>query len=102
MRHINNDLGDVIFKEEDWEVSGEFVSDKFGSRHQYWMSPIRSVNVLGTLIQPHERIKIEESWKYNRREALNLWEAAGFKQVASWVDEDEYGQLQIPLRVPFL
>jgi uncharacterized SAM-dependent methyltransferase len=81
-----------VFAPDDWRLTGEFVSDAAGSRHQYWMSPVREVAVMGTMIRPHERIVMEESWKYTRREARQLWDAAGLRQAAGWVDEREYGE----------
>jgi hypothetical protein len=47
---------------------------------------------MGELIQPHERIQIEQSLKFSPEEAAKLWSSAGMSEAAQWKHDDEYGK----------
>lgn len=48
---------------------------------------------MGEVIQPHERIFVEQSLKYSPAEATELWKRAGMTEVDQWRCVDEYGEL---------
>ncbi|KAH7159828.1 C-type lectin protein [Dactylonectria estremocensis] len=91
LTHANNLLGEEAFDLANWSVIGEYVYDTEGGRHQAFVSPIRSTEVLGSTIMPHERIQIEQSLKYSQVETARLWATAGFTEMGRWTRGDEYG-----------
>ncbi|TDZ58608.1 Ergothioneine biosynthesis protein 1 [Colletotrichum trifolii] len=91
LENANEILGEEAFKLEDWEVIGEYVYDEEGGRHQAFYSPVRDTYVMGTLIQQHERIQVEQSLKYSQLGAENLWNQAGLIETAGWSKGDEHG-----------
>ncbi|KAK0641576.1 C-type lectin protein [Cercophora newfieldiana] len=91
LRHANRVLGEAVFIERDWRVIGEYVFDGEGGRHQAFYAPLRDTVVMGELIQPHDRIQIEQSLKYSPSEAQKLWKLAGMTETGQWRHVDEYG-----------
>jgi len=100
LANANNLLGSRAFDESKWRVIGEYVYDDEGGRHQAFLSPIEDVTVLGTRLQAHERIQIEQSLKYSRQEADMLWSMAGVVEIGHWSRGNEYGKRSGP--APFL
>lgn len=84
-----------MFNLKNWRVIGEYVYDDEGGRHQAFVAPIRSTDVLGSTIMPHERIQIEQSLKYSQAETGKLWAAAGLTEMGRWTRDDEYGKSDI-------
>lgn len=72
---------------------GQYVYDEEGGRHEAFVSPRRSVDILGATVLPHERIQIEESLKYSSKELEHLLESAGLAELDRWTRGDEYGKL---------
>lgn len=70
---------------------GEFVHDESGGRHQAFYSPLEDTVVLGQLVRPHDRIKVEQSLKYSTEGSRQLWETAGLTEVGHWSKGNEYG-----------
>ncbi|KAL7800240.1 C-type lectin protein [Trichoderma ceciliae] len=91
LSHANEILDDEVFNVEEWRVTGEYVYDVDGGRHQAFVSPLEVVSVLGHIIKPHERIKIEQSFKYSDVGVDKLWKTAGLSEVAKWSHNGEYG-----------
>ncbi|KAL6901421.1 C-type lectin protein [Trichoderma evansii] len=91
LAHANEILGDEVFNVEDWNVTGEYVYDIDGGRHQAFVSPLEISSVLGHIIKPHERIKIEQSFKYSELGIEKLWKTAGLDEITKWSHNDEYG-----------
>ncbi|CAM1503087.1 Fc.00g078630.m01.CDS01 [Cosmosporella sp. VM-42] len=91
LSQANTLLEDEVFKAGEWRVIGEYVHDEEGGRHQAFVSPLHTTDVLGSTIQPHERIRIEQSWKFSKPEAARLWALAGLSEVDYWGRGDEYG-----------
>ncbi|GAB0137565.1 hypothetical protein EsDP_00005825 [Epichloe bromicola] len=89
--NANNIYGEEVFHVPDWRVIGEYVYDEEGGRHQAFISPLKEVTVLGSVVKPHERIQIEQSLKYSKMGAENLWRHAGLRKVETWTRNDEYG-----------
>lgn len=96
LAHVNKIFNEEVFQLKEWRVIGEYVYDDEGGRHQAFLSPIRGTNVLGSAVQPHERILIEQSLKYSKAEYSRLWSMAGFTEVDGWCRGDEYGRSATP------
>lgn len=47
---------------------------------------------MGATIRPHERIQVEQSLKYSKREADKLWNYAGLTEIGRWTRGEEYGK----------
>ncbi|KJK91916.1 hypothetical protein H633G_04241 [Metarhizium anisopliae BRIP 53284] len=89
--NANRIYGQELFHLPDWKVIGEYVYDDEGGRHQAFLSPLQEVNILGSIIKPNERIQIEQSLKYSKIGAENLWKHAGLREIGIWTRGDEYG-----------
>lgn len=92
LSYANELFGEEVFDVDNWRVIGEYVYDEEGGRHQAFVAPIRSTEVLGSTILPHERIGIEQSLKYSKAETERLWAAAGLAEIGRWTREEEYGE----------
>lgn len=97
LRNANKVLGEPAFVENDWKVIGEYVYDAEGGRHQAFYAPKRDTIVMGQRIRSHERIHVEQSLKYSKAEAGELWKRAGMDEIRQWRHREEYGMwLYIP------
>ncbi len=92
LRNANKVLGETVFVEKDWRVIGEYVYDVEGGRHQAFYAPKRDIVVMGQLIRTHERIQVEQSLKYSKAEAEELWKRAGMEAIGQWRHRAEYGE----------
>ncbi|KAI5362861.1 Putative sulfatase-modifying factor enzyme, C-type lectin [Septoria linicola] len=86
LHHANTLLGKTAFNIDDWEAIGEY--DQIGERHRAFVVPKRDVEVEGIAIKRGEKVRIEESYKYNNAQALQLWSAASVIESAGWTNED--------------
>lgn len=103
LSNANEVLGGKVFDEKKWEVVGEYVHDENGGRHQAFYSPRKDTVVLGHPVRAHERIKIEQSFKYSAEESQRLWETSGLVEVAYWSKDHVYGTWRAsPLLCPGL
>lgn len=91
LTHANEILGEEIFHLPDWKVIGEYVYDEEGGRHQAFVAPVRETTVFGSVIMPHERVKIEQSLKYSCAGFEKLSVAAGLREIDSWDQNGQYG-----------
>ena len=91
LAHANEIFGEEVFQLEDWRVIGEYVYDVDGGRHQACVSPVRETVAMGTVIQPDERVQIEQSLKYSKIGRDKLWRGAGLRELANWSRGTEYG-----------
>lgn len=83
--HANELLGHEAFNLSDWKVIGEY--DEPTDRHQAFVVPNKDVDIDGVLIQAGERVRIEESYKYNEALSLDLWRGAGIAAGVSWQNQ---------------
>lgn len=89
----NELLGYNAFNAADWEVIGEY--DTVAGRHHAFVSPLRDVEVEGVHVKAGERVRIEESYKYDRQQTKDLLAAAGMVEGAKWTNtEGFYGKLR--------
>lgn len=79
---------------------GEYVCDAEGGRHQAFYSPVRDTIVMGERVQPHERIKVEQSLKYSTEEAGVLWKQAGMASLREWRHREHYGESRSGAKTP--
>ncbi|KOS20554.1 Meiotically up-regulated protein [Escovopsis weberi] len=91
LQHANELFGSEVFRVNDWRVIGEYIYDEEGGRHQAFVSPVRDTYFGGTVISPHERVKIEQSLKYSKLGLENLWLAGGLDEINRWSTNNEYG-----------
>jgi len=100
--HANRLLGYEAFVLSDWNVIGEY--DERGGRHRAFVAPKQDLEVEGVAIRSGERVRIEESYKYDfsstagrsievPSQANKLWQASGVLEAASWANQaDDYGK----------
>ncbi|KAF4549171.1 Histidine-specific methyltransferase-like protein [Elsinoe fawcettii] len=86
LSQANQLLGYVAFNVADWEVIGEY--DSAAGRHHAFVSPKKDVVVEGIQIPAGERIRIEESYKYDFAQSEELFQAAGMIEGTRWTNDD--------------
>ncbi|KAF2871376.1 C-type lectin protein [Massariosphaeria phaeospora] len=74
LKHANHVFGKEVFKLNEWEAIGEY--DTAAGRHHAFVSPVKDVEIDGVKIVKGERIRIEESYKWDRGEIHRLWDQA--------------------------
>ena len=90
LKHANRLLGYKAFELDDWEAVGDF--DAKSGRHQAFVVPKKDITVEGVAMKQGEKIRIEESYKYSRPQAQELWRSANVMEVAAWSnDAGDYG-----------
>lgn len=95
LKQANELLGREAFDLDNWKVIGEY--DTVAGRHHAFVSPNVDVVVEGARIRAGERIRIEESYKYDRTQLEHLLEVSGFTEGARWSnDSDDYGKFEGP------
>ena len=87
LAHANKLLGTEVFKEAEWDVSGEY--DAQANRHQAFYWPKTDLVVDGTVILKGTRIKFEESYKYSLLQSAKLWQVAGFLSSAEFSNSED-------------
>ncbi|KAI1133761.1 DUF323 domain protein [Nemania abortiva] len=100
LQHANEILGEPVFKLEDWKVIGEYAYDREGGRHRAFYSPAHDTVVMGETIKAHERIQVEESFKYSKGARDRLWKAAGVLETGRWMTDDEDYGLHLLIKNP--
>lgn len=85
LRHANTVLGFDLFKQDDWEIVGEF--DEHYGRHQAFVSPRKDVDSHGFSFVAGERIRLENSYKYSRAQRSTLWSESGLTLKVSYADK---------------
>ena len=75
LTHANKILGREVFKQEDWEVIGEY--DVAAGRHHAFYSPLKDIQFDDIKFKAGERVRIEESYKYSAAQTERLWEESG-------------------------
>ncbi len=67
--------------------------DGEGGRHRAFYSPVHDTVVMGETIKAHERIQVEQSFKYSKGACASLWKSAGVLETDRWMTDDEnYGK----------
>ncbi|KAI4916840.1 hypothetical protein J4E90_003343 [Alternaria incomplexa] len=90
LKHANALMGEEAFDIQDWEAIGEY--DEQAGRHHAFVAPRKDTVVDGVHIKQGERVRIEESYKYSREEAKELWELAKLAENVVWANsKGDYG-----------
>ena len=84
--HANKLLGYELFKQQDWEIVGEF--DDQQKRHQAFVSPKKDIDIQGFKFEAGERIRLEDAFKYCRSRRSLLWDESGLVLRASYKHND--------------
>ncbi|KAI3337709.1 DUF323 domain protein [Ustulina deusta] len=100
LQHANEVLGEPIFQIDDWKVIGEYVYDGEGGRHRAFYSPVHDTVVMGETIKAHERIQVEQSFKYSKGACASLWKSAGVLETDRWMTDDENYGLHLLIKNP--
>ncbi|KAI0406130.1 DUF323 domain protein [Xylaria palmicola] len=100
LQHANEILGEPVFRPADWRVIGEYVYDDEGGRHRAFYSPVQDTVVMGEMIKAHERVQVEESFKYTREARDRLWNSAGVLEAGRWMTDDQDYGLHLLIRNP--
>jgi len=96
LRNANRILGNEEFKDGEWDYVGEYDAD--GGRHEAWFVPVKDVTVCGLKFRKGDKILVERSYKYGKREVEELWERAGVVEVGRWSDPGKaYGKTSLPV-----
>ena len=89
--HANQILGDTTFDVAQWNAIGEF--DASAGCHQAFVTPVEDVFVCGVTVRGGERVKLEESFKYDHQDLEDLWRQAGIQVHTVWENvERSYGE----------
>lgn len=80
--HANETLGEQLFDMDVWNVIGEY--NKNEGRHQAFVSPSKDAIVNDVLVKKDEKVRIEESHKYDEAQLDALWQAAGVFEKGRW------------------
>jgi len=75
LNQANSLFGKEIFKQDDWEVIGQY--DEVNGRHQAFYCALKDLDVEDVHITAGERVRVEESYKYSSLQSSQLWQAAG-------------------------
>lgn len=70
LHHANRLLGYEAFSPDDWEALGEY--NEPGGKHQAFVIPQKDLQVEGVSLKKGEKLRIEESHKYNRAQVRKL------------------------------
>lgn len=85
LRHANRVLGYEAFRDEDWEVKGEW--DENEASHNQYVVPRVNVSFWGgeVKVKKGEKVLVVQSRKYGEEERKEvLWIRAGVREVWSW------------------
>lgn len=90
LHHANTLLGYEAFRIADWTAHGEY--DQECERHRAFVVPVKDTEVLGFHVQKGEKVRIEESYKYNTAQSSHLWSEAGVIEAGLWSNQtQDYG-----------
>ena len=89
LKHANELLGHEAFSVPDWDFLGHY--DERDGRNQAFVVPkkdmtLRLSDAVHVDVHVGEKIRIEESYKYNPAQAQDLWRASNVIEGASWTN----------------
>ena len=84
--HVNVLLGQQVLRQNDWDVEGRYDSQEH--KHYACYVAKKDVQVDDVLIKKGEKLKFEESYKYNEAESDHLWREAGLVLQHSYGNAD--------------
>jgi len=94
LTHANELIGREVFHVPDWNVIGEY--DEQAGRHHAFVVPSKDVTVEGVTIKANEKVRIEESYKYDAAQRRRLWSDAGVVEGVRWTNAGgNYGKSHV-------
>ena len=84
--HANILIGRQLFQQSDWNVEGRYDSKEH--KHYACYVAKQDIYIDDALIKAGEKLKFEESYKYNEAESDPLWREAGLVLQHSYGNED--------------
>lgn len=100
LKHANQQLGREVFDLSVWHATGEY--DEKRGCHRACVVPKQDVEVLGVVVRAGERVRLEESHKYDAQDVAALWHAAGVTELKQWsvgsIPYGKYLRCAFPLR----
>ena len=82
--HANKVLGREDFKQDDWEIFGEY--DVAAGRHEAFYVSVADLQIDDVHFNAGEKVRIEESYKYSVLQTEVLWQDTGVTAQASFGD----------------
>lgn len=83
--HANNLLGYEAFKQEDWEILGQYNETE--GRHEAFFQALEDVSVAETIFKKGDKLKLEDAYKYSANQSDKLWHAAGVVQQTAFANQ---------------
>ena len=83
--NANKLLGYVAFKQEDWNVIGQY--NEAEGRHEAFYQALEDVSVAETTFKKGDKLKLEEAYKYSANQSDKLWHAAGLIQQTAYANQ---------------
>ena len=91
LKHANLLLKSEVFDLNIWDALGRY--DQGHRRHQAFVFPKQTMNILGIEVQAGQEIRIEESYKYSKKDLTQLWRKAQVKPACAWFSKrGDYGE----------
>ena len=91
----NQLLGKEVFKQDEWQVIGEY--DEKAGRHRAFYIPLKDISFEDILLKKGERIRFEESWKYSPSTTASILRSAGLVETGLYGNtRDDYRELIFP------
>lgn len=98
--HANKLLAYEAFKQEDWDVVGQY--NEAEGRHEAFYHARRDVSVAATTFKKGEKLKLEDAYKYTAGQSDKLWHAGGLIQQTVFAnqlgDYRKYNSINFVLR----
>ncbi len=82
LAHANMVLGKPIFKDDEWEVIGQYNQE--AGRHEAFYAPTKDFVFDSITVRAGEKVRVEESYKYSAVDRCTLWKGAGLAKGAEW------------------
>jgi EasF-like predicted methyltransferase len=96
--HANKLLGDEAFKQEDWDVVGQY--NEVEGRHEAFYQALGDVSVAKTTFKKGDKLKLEEAYKYSTNQSDKLWHAAGLIQQTTYANHlGDYRKYNVVVRI---
>ena len=83
--HANNLLGYEAFKQEDWEILGQYNETE--GRHEAFFQALEDVSVVEIVFKKGDKLKLEDAYKYSANQSDKLWHAAGVVQQTAFANQ---------------
>ena len=95
--HANAVLGYEAFQKCSWTVQGEW--NAVAGSHDQYLVPLEDVMFEGKCFKGGQKILIVNSFKYDAKQQVQLWKAAGLVEKARWRNADgSYGESLVPFQ----